>query len=76
MKTGDGRLLAPFLRSEIERMLTRHDLISRQIADVEADRKAALNNEKGVFPHELSKTSWVCAFAVPGESSFYSHQLV
>jgi transposase len=32
-------------------MLTRHDLISRQIADVEADRKAALNNEKGVFPH-------------------------
>jgi transposase len=51
MKTGDGRLLAPFLRSEIERMLTRHDLISQQIADVEADRKAALNNEKGVFPH-------------------------
>ena len=51
MKTGDGRPLAPFLRSEIERMLTRYDLISRQIADVEADRKAALNNEKGVFPH-------------------------
>lgn len=51
MTTGDGRPLAPFLRRDIERMLTRHDLISRQIAEVEADRKAALAGARGTFPH-------------------------
>lgn len=51
MTTGDGRPLAPFLRRDIERMLTRHDLISRQIAEVEADRKAALADARGAFPH-------------------------
>jgi hypothetical protein len=45
-------------------MLTRHDLISRQIADVEADRKAALNNEKGVFPH-ADKVPQFCDYPTP-----------
>lgn len=49
--TGDGRALAPFLRRDIERMLTRYDLISQQIAEVEADRKAALADQRGTFPH-------------------------
>ena len=49
--TGDGRALAPCLRRDIERMLTRYDLISQQIAEVEADRKAALADDCGTFPH-------------------------
>jgi transposase len=32
-------------------MLTRYDLISQQIGEVEADRRAALVNERGTFPH-------------------------
>ena len=51
MKTGDGRPLAPFLRRDIERMLTRYDMVSRQIAEVEADRKEALNDNTGRFPN-------------------------
>ena len=51
MKTGDGRPLAPFLRRDIERMLTRYELVSRQIAEVEADRKEALNDNTGHFPN-------------------------
>lgn len=49
--TGDGRALAPFLRRDIERMLTRYDLISQQIGEVEADRRAALDDERATFPH-------------------------
>ncbi len=66
--TGDGRPLAPFLRSEIERMLTRHDLISRQIAEVEADRKAALNNEKGAFP-QAEKVRRLTMLGAVGETT-------
>jgi transposase len=51
MTTGDGRPLAPFLRRDIERMLCRYDLISRQIAEVEGDRKEALADKSGRFPH-------------------------
>ena len=68
MTTGDGRPLAPFLRSEIERMLTRHDLISRQIAEVEADRKAALNNEKGAFP-QAEKVRRLTMLGAVGETT-------
>ena len=32
-------------------MLTRYDLISEQIAEVEADRKAALADHRGTFPY-------------------------
>ena len=51
MKTGDGRPLAPFLRRDIERMLTRYELVSRQIAEVEAERREALNDNTGHFPN-------------------------
>lgn len=50
MKTGDGRPLGPFLRGEIERLLTRYDMICQQIAEVEAERKAALDGSAGQFP--------------------------
>jgi len=50
MKTGDGRILGQFLRREIERLLTRYDMIRRQIAEVEAERKAALSSEANQFP--------------------------
>jgi transposase len=50
MKTGDNRPLGPFLRGEIERLLTRYDMISQQIAEVEAERKAALDGDNGQFP--------------------------
>jgi transposase len=49
--TSDGRALAPFLRRDIERMLSRYDLISQQIGEVEADRRAALVDERATFPH-------------------------
>src|SRR5580698_2578407 len=49
-------------------MLTRHDLISRQIAEVEADRKAALNNEKGVFPH-ADKVRLLTTLGAVGETT-------
>lgn len=49
--TGDGRALAPFLRRDIDRMLTRYDLISQQIGEAEADRRAALVDDRGTFPH-------------------------
>jgi transposase len=51
LRTGDDRALAPCLRRDIERMLTRYDLVSAQIAEVEADRRAALADERGTFPH-------------------------
>ena len=68
MTTGDGRKLAPFVRSEIERMLARHDLISQQIKDVEADRKAALNNAKGTFPH-VEKVQRLTTLGAVGETT-------
>ena len=40
LRTGDGRLLAPFLRRDIERMLRHYDFISQQIEEVVTDRKA------------------------------------
>jgi transposase len=49
-------------------MLTRHDLISRQIAEVEADRKAALNNEKGAFP-QAEKVRRLTMLGAVGETT-------
>ena len=51
MTTGDGRPLAPFLRRDIERMLRRYDLVSQQIEEVVADRREALADNSGCFPH-------------------------
>ncbi len=51
MMTGDGRRLPPFLRRDIERMIRHYEFICDQIAEVEADRKAALTDETSSFPH-------------------------
>ena len=51
MRTGDGRPLAPFLRRDIERMLCHYDFVSQQIEEVVADRKKALADKSGRFPH-------------------------
>jgi transposase len=51
MTTGDGRPLATFLRRDIERMLRRYDLVSQQIEEVVADRREALADNIGRFPH-------------------------
>lgn len=49
-RTGDGRELPPFLRRDLERMLQHHDFICAQIAEVETDRRLALNSEVSRFP--------------------------
>jgi transposase len=51
IRTGDGRNLAPFLRRDIERMLLHYEFICDQIKEVEADRKSALTDNSGKFPH-------------------------
>jgi len=51
LETGDGRRLAPFLRRDLERMLRHHAFLCEQIAEVEADRKEALTDDSGKFPH-------------------------
>ena len=50
MITGDGRPLPPFLRRDIGRMIQHYKFICDQIAEVEADRKTALNDEASSFP--------------------------
>lgn len=51
LRTGDGRPLAPFLRRDIERMLRHYDFISQKIEEVVVDRKQALADKDGHFPH-------------------------
>ncbi len=68
LRTGDGRALAPCLRRDIERMLTRYDLISQQIAEVEADRRAALTDNRGTFPH-ADKVQRLATLGAVGETT-------
>jgi transposase len=68
MRTGDGRLLGPFLRGEIERLLTRYDTICQQIAEVEAERKAALDSSAGQFP-SADKVRVLSALGGVGETT-------
>jgi transposase len=68
MTTGDGRQLAPFLRRDIERMITRYELISNQIAEVETDRKEALAGQRGSFPH-ADKVQRLATLGGVGETS-------
>jgi transposase len=68
MMTGDGRPLAPFLRRDIERMLRRYDLVSDQIAEVEADRKEALSEKTGRFPH-AEKVHLLATLGAVGETT-------
>ncbi len=51
LQTGDGRCLAPFLRKDLERMLRHHAFVCEQITEVEADRKNAIADDSGMFPH-------------------------
>jgi transposase len=50
LETGEGHLLPPFLRGDIERMLRHHEFICAQIAEVESERQLALSDETGSFP--------------------------
>lgn len=50
MRTAEGRELPKFARRDIERMLGLHELIMKQIAEVDAERADALHSEE-TFPH-------------------------
>lgn len=50
IKTAEGCDLPKFARRDIERMLRCHALVSEQIAEVDADRAAAVQSEE-TFPH-------------------------
>ncbi|MEY9604129.1 hypothetical protein ABIF65_009496 [Bradyrhizobium japonicum] len=68
MKTGDGRPLAPFLRRDIERMLRHYDFVSQQIEEVIAERKAALVDGLGRFPH-AEKVQRLATLGAVGETT-------
>ena len=68
MRTGDDRPLGPFLRRDIERMLARYDVISQQIAEVEAERKVALDRNTGQFPH-AEKVRLLSTLGAVGETT-------
>jgi transposase len=68
LKTGDGRPLAPFLRRDIERMLNHYDFVSQQIEEVVADRKQALANRSGCFPH-ADKVEQLATLGAVGETT-------
>lgn len=68
MRTGDGRPLAPFLRRDIERMLCHYDFVSQQIEEVIADRKKALADKSGRFPH-TDKVQLLATLGAVGETT-------
>jgi transposase len=68
MRTGDGRALAPFLRRDIERMLSRYELVSQQITEVEADRREALSDNTGRFP-DTAKVQRLSTLGAVGETT-------
>lgn len=68
MRTGDGRPLAPFLRRDIERMLCHYDFVSQQIEEVVADRKEALADKSGCFPH-TDKVQRLATLGAVGETT-------
>jgi transposase len=68
IETGDERKLAPFLRRDIERMLRHYEFLCDQIKEVEADRKSALTDESGKFPHR-EKVHRLSTFHAVGETT-------
>jgi transposase len=68
LRTGDGRPLAPFLRRDIERMLCHYDFVSQQIEEVIADRKKALADNNGCFPH-ADKVRHLATLGAVGETT-------
>jgi transposase len=49
-RTGDGRLMPPYLRREIGRLLRRYEVIEELIAEVERDCKMAILEPASSFP--------------------------
>ncbi len=68
IRTGDGRPLAPFLRRDIERMLCHYDFVTQQIEEVLADRKKALADKSGRFPH-AEKVQLLATLGAVGETT-------
>ena len=68
IRTGDGRPLAPFLRRDIERMLCHYDFVTQQIEEVLADRKEALTDRSGRFPH-AEKVQLLATLGAVGETT-------
>lgn len=50
MRTGDGRLLPPNLRRQVERCFTRLHLLNEQIREIESDRAKVVTNTTSTFP--------------------------
>lgn len=50
MRTGDGRLLPPNLRRQIERCFGRLELLNEQIKSIERDRADVILDEASTFP--------------------------
>jgi len=50
--TGDGRLLPPFLRCELERLLRRYEFIGELVREVERDAATAVSTAESSFPHK------------------------
>ncbi|ABQ71308.1 IS110 family transposase [Sphingobium jiangsuense] len=50
MRTGDGRLLPPNLRRQIERCFGRLELLNEQIKSIERDRADVVLDEASTFP--------------------------
>lgn len=50
MRTGDGRLLPPNLRRQVERCFSRLQLLNEQIKDIERDRAKVVLDEASTFP--------------------------
>jgi transposase len=54
LRTGDGRPLPARLRAELRREVERLELLQRQIAEVEAERDAAVAAESGAEPSPVA----------------------
>lgn len=50
MRTGDGRMLPPNLRRQVERCFGRLELLNEQIKAIERDRAEVVQNEASTFP--------------------------
>lgn len=50
MRTGDGRVLPPNLRRQIERCFGRLELLNEQIKGIERDRAEVVESEASTFP--------------------------
>lgn len=68
IRTGDGRLLGPYLRAEISREFERLHLVMRHMKQLEADRHVAVTADASPFP-EQPKVAQLVRLAGIGELS-------